>query len=234
MPEIIEQQITQQTASYFDLYVPDGNQPKPLLIALHGYGGDKTSMMRLMRNINEKDYVIACLQGPHQHMILPPSEDKPGIGFGWLTNFKPEESVALHHRNVSQIIANLIHQGIADSRNIFLLGFSQAVGVNFRFAFTHSHLLRGIVAICGGIPGDWKVEGKYSGENLDVLYIGTERDEFYTPDRIKKFSEALQLRAQSVELQMFDDVHKVPRASYQPIDKWLKSQLIQSNNLQNF
>lgn len=225
MSEITEQQIQQQIDCYYDLYIPDGDQPKPLIIALHGYGGDKTSMMRMMRNINENDYVIACLQGPHQHMIIPPPSDKPGIGFGWLTNFKPEESVALHHRNVSRIIENLIHQGIADPRNIFLLGFSQAVGVNFRFAFTQANLLRGVIAICGGIPGDWKTEGKYSGDNLDVLYIGTERDEFYTPDRIKNFSEALQLRARSVELQMFDDIHKVPRSSYQAIDKWIKRQL---------
>ena len=225
MTKIIKQQITHQTASYFDLYIPDGNQPKPLIIALHGYGGDKTSMMRMMRNINEKDYVIACLQGPHQHMILPPPSDKPGIGFGWLTNFKPEESVALHHQNVSQIIQDLTSQEVADPQKIFLLGFSQAVGVNFRFAFTHANLLCGVIAICGGIPGDWKTEGKYSGENLDVLYIGTERDEFYKPEMIKKFSESLQSRARSVELQMFDDVHKVPKDSYAIIDDWIKRQL---------
>ncbi len=222
MPEIIEQQLTHQTASYFDLYIPDGSQPKPLIIALHGYGGDKTSMMRMMRNINEKDYVIACLQGPHQHMILPPPVDKPGIGFGWLTNFKPEESVALHHQNVSKMIEDLTLRGAADAQNIFLLGFSQAVGVNFRFAYTHANLLRGVIAICGGIPGDWKTEGKYSGEDLDVLYIGTERDEFYQPEMIKKFSESLQSRARSVELQMFDDLHKIPKASYQTIDAWIK------------
>ena len=225
MPEITEQQIQQQIDCYYDLYVPNGAHPKPLIIALHGYGGDKSSMMRMMRNINEKDYVIACLQGPHQHMILPPPSDKPGIGFGWLTNFKPEESVALHHRNISQIIETLTDQKIVDPRHVFLLGFSQAVGVNFRFAFTNANLLRGVIAICGGIPGDWKTEGKYNGDNLDVLYIGTERDEFYTPDRIKSFSQALRLRARSVELQMFDDIHKVPRSSYQAIDKWIKRQL---------
>ena len=222
MADVSEHKIKQKIDCYYDVYIPDGNQPKPLIIALHGYGGDKSSMMRLMRNINEKDYVIACLQGPHQHMILPPPSDKPGIGFGWLTNFKPEESVALHHQNVSQIIKDLTSQGVVDPQNIFLLGFSQAVGVNFRFAFTNANLLRGVIAICGGIPGDWKTEGKYQGDNLDILYIGAERDEFYTPEMIKKFSESLQSRAKSVELQMFNDLHKVPKASYQSIDEWIK------------
>jgi predicted esterase len=225
MSEISEQNISQQISCYYDLYVPDGNQPKPLIIALHGYGGDKSSMMKLMRNINSDDYVLACLQGPHQHMILPPPKDKPGIGFGWLTNFKPEESVALHHRNISQIISELVERGVADARNIFLLGFSQAVGVNFRFAFTHSNLLRGVVAICGGIPGDWKTEGKYNCENLNVLYIGTAHDEFYTPEIIRNHSEALQTKAKSVEVEIFDDTHRVPRNSYQSINQWIKRQI---------
>ena len=207
---------------YYDLYIPDGDQPKPLIIAMHGYGGDKSSMMRLMRRINERDYVIACLQGPHQHMILPDKDDpKPGYGFGWLTNFKPEESVALHHSLVLDIIQTMNDTEQADPDRVFLLGFSQAVGVNFRFAFTHPQLLRGVVAICGGIPGDWESEGKYQAGNFDVLYLGTERDEFYTPERIRQNAESLSKRAASVDLQFFDAEHEVPREAYPVIDEWL-------------
>src|SRR5262245_317887 len=106
MAEIIECQILREFSFYYDLYIPEGDgEPKPLIIALHGYGGDKSSMMRVMRRINERDYVIACLQGPHQHMIIPDKDStKPGYGFGWLTNFKSEESVALHHYLVLDII----------------------------------------------------------------------------------------------------------------------------------
>ena len=97
--------------------------------------------------------------------------------------------------------------------------------MNFRFAFTHANLLRGVIAICGGIPGDWQTEGKYSGDNLDVLYIGTDRDEFYTPERISNFAQALETRACSVELHTFDDEHKVPQASYPLINQWVKEKI---------
>jgi predicted esterase len=226
MPEVVEQSIVQQISCYYDLYVPDGDAPKPLLIALHGYGGDKTSMMRLCRRINEQDFVIAALQGAHQHMIIPKTRaEKLGFGFGWVTNFKPEESVDLHHRNVRHIIETLTAQGIADGRNVFLMGFSQAVGVNFRFAFTHANLVRGVIAICGGIPGDWAVEGKYEGSELEVLYIGAEQDEFYTPERLAQFAAAMRQRARSVELKMFDCGHEVPRDSYPTINQWIQSKV---------
>lgn len=226
MPEASEQRIVQEIACYYDLYVPEGDGPKPLLIALHGYGGDKTSMMRLARRINEQDFVIASLQGVHQHLVIPKTrEEKLLYGFGWVTNFKPEESVALHHRNVRHIIETLTQQGIADARNVFLMGFSQAVGVNFRFAFTHAEMIRGVIAICGGIPGDWGTEGKYAGAALDVLYIGASQDEFYTPERLQQFASALVPRAHSVELKMFDCGHEVPRDSYPSIDQWIKSKV---------
>lgn len=226
MPEVSEQQIIQEFPNYYDLYIPEGDSPKPLLIALHGYGGDKTSMMKLAQRLNNQDYVIAALQGPHQHMVIPQTRDeKLKFGFGWLTNFKPEESVELHHRNLRHIIKTLTSNGVADARNIFLLGFSQAVGVNFRFAFTHSNLVRGVVAICGGIPSDWESAGKYEGSSIDVYYIGAEQDEFYPPERLAQYSEALKKRAQSVELRMFDAAHEVPREAYPFIDHWIKSKV---------
>ena len=226
MPEVVEQSIEQQISCYYDLYMPEGDAPRPLLIALHGYGGDKTSMMRLARRINEQDYVIAALQGVHQHMIIPKTRDeKLQFGFGWVTNFKPEESVDLHHRNLRHIIETLTAQGIADGRNVFLMGFSQAVGSNFRFAFTHSHLVSGVIAICGGIPGDWEAEGKYAGDNLDILYIGAEQDEFYTPKHLQRFASAMERRAKSVELKMFDCGHEVPRDSYPTINQWIQSKV---------
>lgn len=218
----IERRLEQTFPCYYDLYVPQGNEPKPLLIALHGYGGDKTSMMKLARRINDRDFVIASLQGPHQHLVMPTQESpKLGYGFGWLSNFKPEDSVALHHRLINQIIDELSESGQADVSRVFLLGFSQACGVNFRYAFTHNRV-RGVVAICGGIPGDWETEGKYETGNVDVLYIAAERDEFYTPERMRQNAEALEKRARSVELRLFDAKHEVPRESSPVIDEWLR------------
>jgi len=226
MTEPIERKMVVEFPCYYDLYIPEGESPKPLVIAMHGYGGDKSSMMKLMRRINDQDYVIACLQGPHQHLVMPTKESpKLGYGFGWLSNFKPEESVAIHHHLVRGIIETLGKSGTADTNRVFLLGFSQAVGVNFRFAFTHANLIRGVVAICGGIPGDWSdQEGKYQSGAVDVLHIAGERDEYYTTDRMRQNIEALRSRARSVESHFFDSEHEVPRESYSVIDEWLKRQ----------
>jgi predicted esterase len=78
-----------------------------------------------------------------------------------------------------------------------------------------------VVAICGGIPGDWETEGKYQSGVVDVLCVAAERDQYYTPDRMRRNAEALRRRAKSVELRFFDAAHEVPRESYPVIVEWL-------------
>jgi predicted esterase len=224
MSEAVERAVPQRTFSYYDLYVPEGcAKPLPLVVAAHGYGGDKASMLRAVRRFDERNFAVASLQGIHQHVVRP--EDGPrtlGYGFGWLTSFKPAESIALHHRAVDAIVDDLAAEGIADPARVFLLGFSQACAVNFRYAFTYPERVRGVVAICGGIPGDWGEEGKYRAGDVDVLYVAAREDEFYPPARIERFADALRMRARSVDLRFFDVGHVVPREAREPIGAWLR------------
>src|SRR5215216_7709519 len=111
---------------YYDLYAPGGG-PSPLLLALHGYGSNKGWMMREARQHAPEGFAVATLQGPHQHIKEPREPGGPlRYGFGWLTNFRPEESVAVHHRALVDLIEILSDEGIADPTRVFLLGFSQS------------------------------------------------------------------------------------------------------------
>ncbi|MEW6732300.1 MAG: hypothetical protein AB1489_13305 [Acidobacteriota bacterium] len=226
MADVVEYQFVQEFPCYYDLYIPNGNGRRPLLIAMHGYGGDKSSMMRLARRINERDYLIASLQGPHQHIVYPGERGQSlGYGFGWVTNFKSEESVAFHHKAVIEIIDRLSREAGADPARVFLLGFSQSVALNFRFTFTHPERVRGVIAMCGGIPGDWDNEQKYRRGDIDVLYLAGRKDEFYPPTRIEENALALKRRARAVEVRIYDIGHEVAHEAYPLIDQWISARI---------
>src|SRR5512145_91071 len=111
---------------YYDLR-PGPTRPAPLLIALHGYGANKAQMMREAQLMAPQEFAIASLQGFHQHIREPRESGGPlRFGFGWLTNFRSEESVAVHHQALLDLITTLTEEGIADPKRIFLLGFSQS------------------------------------------------------------------------------------------------------------
>ena len=224
---IIERTTHQLTNLYYDLYVPDSDAaaPRPLLIALHGYEGNKESMMALTQKINSSDFIIASVQGPNGFFVRSESEpNKPKIGFGWMMQYKAEETIRVHHQTVLSVIEETAAEHAIDRRAIFLLAFSQSVSLNYRFAFTHPGVIRGVIAVCGGIPGDWD-QDKYHDSDTDLLIIAGETDEFYPLARTRTFKEAMARRTPSVEYRSFPVGHVFPRESLAIIDEWIKVRL---------
>lgn len=229
---IIERATRQHTNLYYDLYAPDGDtgQPRPLLIAFHGYEGNKESMMALAQNINASDLIIASVQGPNGFFVRSESQpNKPKVGFGWMMQYKAEETIRLHHQTLLSVIEETAAQYRIDRRAIFLLAFSQSVSLNYRFAFTHPGVVRGVIAVCGGIPGDWD-QDKYQNSDTDLLIIAGETDEFYPLERTRTFKDAMASRAASVEYRSFPVGHVFPRGSLAIIDQWITQRLKSSLN----
>lgn len=206
---------------YYDLR-PGTTAPAPLLIALHGYGANKRQMMREAQLLAPESFAIASLQGFHQHIKEPRIEGAPlRFGFGWLTNFRSEESVAVHHRALIDLIEILAAEGVADPARVYTLGFSQSCALNYRFAFTHGEKLRGAIGICGGIPGDWETSTVYRQAPIDVLHLAGTRDEFYPVERVKDYERQLKTRARSVVFKSYDGAHEIVPEMRPDVVQWL-------------
>jgi phospholipase/carboxylesterase len=219
--EPLERTLTAQIKLYYDV-IPAEPRPAPLLIALHGYGASKWHALREAKMIAPEGFAIASLQGPQQHLREPREKGGPlRYGFGWLTNFHPEDSVAVHHQGVLELIDALVSEGIADAKCIFLLGFSQSCALNYRFAFTHPHVLRGVIGISGGLPGDWET-APYKQTNAAVFHLTGERDEFYPPSRVANYAAQLRQRAKDVEFRSYDAAHEISPMMRSDISEWLK------------
>ena len=216
-----ERTLRAETKLYYDLHKP-ALLPAPLLIVLHGYGANKKQMMREALALAPDGFAIASLQGFHQHMKEPKEPGGPlRFGFGWLTNFHPEDSVAIHHQALLDLMQTLVREGVAEAKRIFLLGFSQSCALNYRFAFTHPDHLRGVIGICGGLPGDWETSENYQPTRAGVLHLAGARDEYYPPARVADYEERLRLRAQNVEFKSYDAVHEMAPAMREDVRAWL-------------
>ena len=185
--------ITAEIKLYYDLYVPENAESTaPLLIAVHGYGAHKRYMMREARLVTPGGWVIAAVQGPHQHFRR--TDDGYRVGFGWLTDLYSAESVALHHKFLLDVIDTLTAHGSIDRSRVYLYGFSQACALNFRFAFTYPNVAAGVIGVCGGIPGDLETNEKYQPFDAETFYLYGDDDEFYSQDRFRQFDAALSKR----------------------------------------
>jgi predicted esterase len=219
----LERALTAEIKLYYDVVAAESG-PAPLLITLHGYGASKWHALREAQAIAPKGFAIASLQGPHQHLREPKAPGGPlRFGFGWLTNFRPEESVAIHHRALLDLIDSLTGEGVADRKRIFLLGFSQSCALNYRFAFTHPDVLRGVIGICGGMPGDWETSALYQPTKAGVFHLSGERDEYYPPSRVENYEAQLRKRAHDVEFKSYDAGHEIVQSMREDIRAWLQN-----------
>lgn len=219
----IDRTLTARINLYYDLHLPS-TTPAPLLIALHGYGAHKRQMMREAQLMAPDGFAIASLQGFHQHFREPRQPGGPArFGFGWLTGYRSEESVAIHHQALLDLITQLTAEGVADPTQVFLLGFSQSCALNYRFAFTHPERLRGVIGICGGIPSDWEENPIYKVSQLDVFHLAGSRDYFYPPERVRDYERQLATRARSVKFKTYDATHDFVPPMREDVKLWLQN-----------
>ena len=211
--------IKAEISLYYDLHVPTDARHAPLLIAVHGYGAHKRYMMREAKLVAPKNFVIASVQGPHQH--FRPTPDGYRIGFGWLTEHQPDEYIRLHHDFLLQIIDKLADESSIDPSQIYLYGFSQACALNFRFAFTHPEVARGVIGVCGGIPGDLETNPIYKPFDARTLYLYGDDDEFYTQEKFADFDRRLRERLPHLEAKQYKAKHEITEEMREDIRSFL-------------
>lgn len=206
---------------YYDFH-PGTSSQAPLLIALHGYGANKKQMMREALQLAPETFAVISLQGFHQHLKEPKEKGGPlRFGFGWLTNYRTEESIQIHHEAINDLLNTLSSKRVIDAERVFLMGFSQSCALNYRFAFTYPDTLRGVVGICGGIPGDWETSQVYKSSGVSTFHLAGQNDEIYPPERVRNYAEQLGTRSGDVTFKSYDAAHEIVPAMRSDIREWL-------------
>jgi phospholipase/carboxylesterase len=218
MYDAVERAFTARLDCHFLLRRPDVVDARtPLVVALHGFGAGPEVMLALTARLFSEPPVIASLQGPYQFFREASTRD---VGYGWITSRRPAESIRLHHDMVSHVLDAVGREcGIPPPRRL-LVGFSQSVSLNYRFAATCPSAVRGVIAICGGLPGDWE-HGNWKPVTAAVLHIARRQDEHYPPEVTEHYPDRLRLRAADVEFHLIEGGHHVPSSGAAIVDPWL-------------
>jgi len=205
------------------LQAPDNIAPNPLIVlALHGYGSNPEAMLRLTTSLLGEQHVVASLQAPNQHYGnsgLPNADSVAAYNWGIRPHW--DSSVRLHHDMVWKAMAGLRRQFDVGPERCLLIGFSQPVGLNYRFVATHPGEVAGIIGICGGVPRDWE-EDKYQPVQAAILHISRDQDEFYPLDVVSTFADRLRRRATDVEFHLLPGPHRFPSKAGEIVRPWME------------
>ncbi|HYM10355.1 MAG TPA: hypothetical protein VEU62_06470 [Bryobacterales bacterium] len=197
---------------------PDIGRSTLLVAALHGFGSNPEVMLRLTEHLLGPRRAIASLQAPSQFFLSQKSSD---VGYCWITPKHSDSSVRLHHEMLLHVLDEVGRQFSIPPERRLLVGFSQPVGLNYRFAATHPLAVRGVIGICGGVPKNWE-DGQYGRVSAALLHIARQEDEYYPPAVTERYAERLRVRADDVEFHMLEGGHRFPSKAGPLVERWIE------------
>jgi predicted esterase len=222
MPDIVPEVHTFTTPldCRYLLHVPDPAQAASVFVlALHGYGMNPESMLRLTVGLVGDRFSVAALQAPFQHYQALRGANSTAA-YNWGIRDHCASGVTLHHDMVRQTVNSLCSRFNLRPNRCLLAGFSQPVGLNYRFIGTHPDMVGGVLGLCGGVPRDWE-EPKYLPVSSPILHISRDQDEFYPNEQVKEFPRRLAAHASDVEFHLIPGQHRFPSKGAALVRPWL-------------
>ncbi len=123
----------------------DSTRSYPLLVALHGYGGDAYRLSLVLADVPRAGFLVAVPQGEYELQ---------GGGWSWFDLSRDRSTWALHDAQTVETVVQLIeplrtryHAG-----PVFVLGFSQGAALAYLVGLSHPGLVTGVAAVAGGLP----------------------------------------------------------------------------------
>jgi phospholipase/carboxylesterase len=129
------------------------NYAYPLLVWLHGDGGDERQLTRVMPHISMRNYVSAGVCGP--------ALGRSSRGFGWEQS---DELILAAEQRVLNAVDAASSKFHVHPQRVFLAGFDVGGTMAFRLALRHPRRFAGALSAGGGFPS-----GQMPLANLKIL-----------------------------------------------------------------
>ena len=181
----------------------NSESPSKVLIALHGWTGDISSMEPVANAWALNDVKWILVQAPYI---------ASGGGFSW---FDGDEDIGWKYQDsfdiLTELISDLNDQGFPNN-TIYLLGFSQGACLSMEFMIRQTFSLGGIIPIAGFIryKKRFKKDILNKSRNTRVLLLHGKKDEVILPEQSKISLELFNDAGYKTQLHILPSRHKVP------------------------
>jgi len=227
-------------------FIPRQYEPNyayPLLVLLHGRGGDEEQLVRAMPALSWRNYVGLGLRGPE----LVTKQDRL-VGFGWGADFEQHER-RRSRRNLKLTEAEIVRRVLQDpepegvdrleegvfttilqtrrllhvhSERIFLVGCGEGAAVAYWFGLNFPERFAGVVAINGWLPVGLRPLGRVKAcRELPVLVVHGAWNAKVPLHEARQNVATLRAGGLRVAFQSYPSSHRLTNAMLSDVDTWL-------------
>ena len=212
---------TLESSYLIDVQEHTTNPPRAVAVALHGYGQTPGLMMSPMRRAVGAKIPVVGVRGPFAFFSTPTGEPRAGanVVYNWGVPPHWDQAIRLHHEMLREVLAGVREEFGIGGERILLAGFSQPVGLNYRFAAAYPGEVGGVIGFCGGVPTKWEPANRIAAP---VLHIARDADEFYGPEVVERHVARLKEVATELEFHLLPGPHRFPSQSGPLVRAWME------------
>jgi len=202
-------------------YIPPGAtaaNPAAVVVMLHGWAGDETSMWLFKQAIPPNVAIIT----PRAPFALE------GGGNVWFP-YQPEARAQPHPdllesalTSLQQFLARLPRHYPVDSTRLVLLGFSQGAMVGNAFIFLHPESALGVVSLAGAVPPVFYEEAQFNlPAGISVFIAHGSRDQVIPIEAARQARQLFSAAGADVTYGEYPAAHKLHLQGIKDLKKWL-------------
>jgi len=203
-------------------YDSDSGRSYPLVVGLHGYGGDAEHFFIAGKLFAEAGIIYAVPQAPYTFL----SSNR--LGYSWSirdTNDQEanDRSSALTIDYVLDVVEELKAQ--YQVSDVYLFGFSQGGAYTYMTALEHPDLFAGLIAFGSRFNPEWFTEETLASASGLPIFIGHgEQDAGISIQAAQEAKRLLEAFDYDVAYHAFDAGHMIPVDALRVAVGWIQAQ----------
>ncbi|MCP2025430.1 phospholipase/carboxylesterase [Flavobacterium sp. HSC-32F16] len=196
----------------------------PLLILLHGVGGNEQNLFSFAAELPD-NFVVVSARGP---LTFGPNS------FAWFqvdfSTGKPQinaEQAENARKLIIDFIEDLKTEISFDSKQVYLMGFSQGGIMSYSTALTAPEKVKGIAVMSGRLLPEIKplLADEKRLEKLKILITHGKQDAVLNYQYALDASEFLKTKNLNPEFHSYEEGHTVNKQMFDDVNLWLKTNL---------
>jgi phospholipase/carboxylesterase len=210
------------------LYVPEhyeANYAYPLVVWLHGGGGNERDLLTAMPMISQRNYIGLSFRGPLSFRDTlsfsdtAATENRPQGGYHWPST---ADDLAEFEASLYEAVCNLRREYHVHSERVFLAGFDEGATVSLDLFLRQPQRYAGAVCLAGTFPQSRRALARFRDlRNKRVLIASGSTDSVSTPADNVQAGRLLHSAGMSVSTRIVDAGHEVTRTMLRQIDRWI-------------
>ncbi len=198
-------------------FAPVGYEPRypyPLIVFLHGQGGNDEQILRLAPRVSRRNFVSIGLRGP---VCLGPNK-KGALGFSW--------GDSSHYDMIEDYLLDAIRQTRSHyhihSERIYLAGFAEGATLAYRMGLMFPEKINGVIALNGCLPREDRPLMRFPEVRSLNVFIGHGVENSVVPmSMVREDHRLLYSTGMNVSMQTYSTNHKLHRDMLRDMNRWI-------------